>query len=264
MKHVVTVLLVIVVVVFGIYYAKKLQVTESAKTASVVESKGDYKEALSQYVHALYRTVPAVATPDINRSKTLPPASWKNEMETYALWSVRQPSKTIDLAKRRSLLDAITRNAALVDTQNFLIVDSVRSITLERYKGFWNRAFFASGVPLDPNHAFLATDCYNRAISMIVVSAPISFTYEMSLIDTQTDCRTSFTVYPESCTYVLAAPGNSYILVCESSYQPEPGKIWRSNPAIIPVTVPPKTSILYCFAKTWVKKDEHRGELMAK
>jgi hypothetical protein len=255
MKHVVTVLLVIIVIAFGIYYAQKLQVTESVKTAGAAESKGDHKEALSQYVHLLYRTVPAVKTPDVNRSKALPPASWKKEMASYAVWSVNPASKTIDVAKKRLLIDAIKKNAALVDTQNFLIIDSVRNITPERYTALWNRAFFARGVTVDPDQANLAKDCYDKAISMIVVSAPTSFTYEMSLVDTQTNCRTSFTVYPEGSTYVLAGAGNTYLLVCESSYQPEPGKIWRSNPATIPVTVPPQTSLINCFVKTWVKKD---------
>ena len=259
MKHAVTILLVIVIVVFGVYYAKKLQVTESVQTAGAAESKGDYKEALSQYVHLLYRTVPAVKTPDVNRSKALPPASWKKEMASYAVWSVNPASKTINLAKRRLLIDAIKKNAVLVDTQNFLVIDSVRSITPEQYTALWNRAFFACGVTVDPDHAPLAAGCFNKGISMIVVSAPASFTYEMSLVDTQTNCRTSFTVFPESSTYVLAGAGNTYLLVCESSYQPEPGKIWRSNPAIIPVTVPPKTSIVNCFVKTWVKKSEGQG-----
>jgi hypothetical protein len=255
MKNVITVLLVLLVIAAGIYFAMKLHVTESAKTAAAAESKGDYKEALSQYVKALYKAIPSVATPDINRSKALPPASWKKEIEKYAAWSLDRSSTLIDPAKKRLLLDAIARNASHVDTQNFLVSDSVKAVTPERYASLWNQAFFARGVPVDPNHASLAADCFNKAISMIVVSAPVSFTYEISLIDTQTGCRTNFTVYPEGSTYVLAAAGNTYVLVCESSYQPEPGKIWRSSPAIIPLTVPPKTSVMNCFVKTWVKKD---------
>jgi hypothetical protein len=255
MKHVITVFLLIAVIGFGFYYARKLGVNQGAKTAGIAETKGDYQEALAQYVRALYKTIPSTPTPDINRSKTLPPASWKKEMEEYAGWSFKTSPKTVSNEKKQLLLDAIVRNVSRIDTQNFFIADSIKSVTPEQYTALWNKAFFARGVPVDKSHATLAAECYSKAISMIVVSAPISFTYEMSLIDTQTNRRTTFTVYPESSTYVLAGAGNTYILVGESSYQPEPGKIWRSNPSITPITVPPKTSVMYCFVKTWVKRD---------
>jgi len=254
MKNVVTAILVLAVIASGIFFAMKLKVNEGAKTARTAENAGDYKEALSQYVNAYLKLIPGVPLPDINRSKTLPPASWKKEMAQYAVWSLEKNSKPVNEAKKRQLLEGVLRNEVRVDTQNFLNTDSIKTCTPEKYLAVWNSAFFARGVAVNPDQAPLVSDCFGKSISILIFSARTSYIYEISLVDTLTNRQTSFTVYPESSTSILVAPGNSYILFCTSTFQPAAGQIWRSNPSVIPLTVPPATSIMGYLIETSVKK----------
>lgn len=255
MKHVITAILALAIIAVGVFIAMKLRVTEGTKSAATAESRGDYATALSLYVNALHKAIPTFALPDINRSKTLPAASWKKEMEKYAAWHGERGPEPIDPAKRRDLLDAIQRNASHLIAENDLSPDSVKAVPVEQYCACWNSAFFARGVPVDPAHTPLATACFNNGVSILKFTALTSFTYELTLIDTLKNRRTTCTVFPEDSTCVLAAGGRTYLLVSQSTYQPEPGKIWRSTPSIIPIAVPHSASVMRFTIETQVKRD---------
>jgi hypothetical protein len=255
MKNVITAFLALAVIAVGLFIARDHQLTDGIKAAHQAELNGDYKTALSNYVNTLEKAVPSLVAPDINRSKALPAAAWKKEMAAYAAWPDEPTPKWFDPAKRRLLLDAILRTAPRVDTENFLSSASVKGLSLEQYHALWDSSFFANLVPIDPNQAPLASACFNRNISIIAFCAPTSYTYEVSLVDTVSNHRTQFLVYPESCTRVLAAPG-TYVLFCKSSFCPEPGKIWRSSPSIVPLIVPSKTSLVSLTFETQVKRDK--------
>jgi hypothetical protein len=255
MKNVITAILALAIIAVGVFIAMKLRVTEGIKAAAAAESTGDYKSALSLYVNALNKAIPSFALPDINRSKTLPADAWKKEMEKYAAWHGERAPEIIDPAKRRDLLDAVRRNASHLIPENDLGPDSVKTASVEQYCAVWNKAFFARGVPVDPAHMPLATACFNNAISILKFTARTSFTYELTLIDTVKNRRTTCTVYPEDSTCVLAAGGRTCLLVSRSSYQPEPGKIWRSTPSIIPIAVPHNPSVMRFTIETQVKRD---------
>ena len=245
MKRGIPVLILLAVVTAGIFVALRFRSAAEAKTAAGAERKGDYAAALAQYVDALCTAVPGHAVPDVNRSRVFTQAVWKKTVEEYvAKLSGAVPPAACD-ARRDTLLSAVKRNAARAHADNFISGESRTKLSLEQFLALWNSAFFAAGVTPDSGHRPVAKACYEKNMSFVKVSALSSFSYEVSLLDTAACRRTVFGVFPESSTFVLAPPG-AHILICKSSFQPGPGMIWRSTPALIPVTVPSSPS-LYSF-----------------
>jgi hypothetical protein len=243
------------IVAAGVVTALRLRGTAEVATATAAESKGDYKTALSRYCDALNGLFSSLAVPDVNRSKVIPPASWKRDMENYAAWVSGSSSEKIARTKRGSIIAAIRRTAGRVHADNFLSNASVKQLSVEQYVALWNSAYFAQGVAIDSGHAALAAASFGKAISIVKFSAQTSYTYEIALIDTVAGRRTTFAVYPEASTLVLAAPG-THLLICKSSYQPEPTQIWRSAPSVTSLTVPPAPSLVSFTLETQVLRNE--------
>jgi len=222
------------------------------KAAAVAERRGDHAEALAEYVDALFRKVPCRAVPDINHSKIFSAPAWKKTVEEYASWLSGHEQRVAGLA---ALLGAAERSASRVHADNFMSCESRKKLSPMQYSTLWNSAFFAAGVAPDSGHRPLADSCYSKKMSFVNISALTSFVYEVSLIDTAAGRRTTFSVYPESGTLVLAAPG-AHVLVCRSSYEPGPGMIWRSTPTVIPVTVPESPSLYSFTLETHVLREK--------
>jgi hypothetical protein len=246
---------IILVVVAGVIMAIRIRTTADLTAAATAESKGDYKAALTWYCKALNSLFPAQAVPDVNHSKVIPPASWKREMENYAAWISGSSAATIDRSKRDAVCAAVNRNASRVHAENYLSNPSSKRISIEEYRALWNSAYFAPNVAVDSNHASIAASCFGKAVSIIRFSAHTSYTYEISLIDTSACRSTTFSVYPENSTYVLALPG-THLLICKSIYQPSQTQIWRSEPSFIVVTVPATPSLVSFTLETMVLREK--------
>jgi hypothetical protein len=236
----------------------RLRASSGMKGAAGAESRGDYAAALTQYAGALCRAIPDRALPDVNRSRIFAPAAWKKTVAEYAAWLSGATAAPAGDAGQDTLLEAVRRNAARLHADNFMSGDSVKKLAPEQYKPLWNSAFFAPGVTPDSGHCPLADSCFAGNLSFIRASALTSFTYEVSLIDTAAGRRTTFSVYPESSTLVLAPPG-AHFLLCTSSFQPGPGMIWRSTPSLIPVTVPSSPSLCSFTLGTHVVRGEKKN-----
>ena len=255
MKRVIALLAVLLAVAAAGSIMLRLRATAEAQKAVSAEANGDYSQALAYYTTALDKIVPSVAVPDINRSKALPPATWKKEVDDYAAWLLGTSAAVNERTKTATLLDGIGRNAPRADTNNFLSNASVKGIDAPQFTSLWESAFFAPGVKVDAGHLSLATRYFGKGLSIIKLTAHTTYTYEISLIDTAANRRTSFAVYPESSTFVLTAPG-THLLVCKSSFKPGPGTIWYSSPSVIPLSIPETPSLLSYTLETSVKRAE--------
>ena len=254
MKRALALFTILLVIAAGGFVALRLRPTAEAHKATSAESKGDFAQALSRYVDALGKTIPSVTVPDFNRSKVLPTAVWRKEVADYASWLAGTSSGNGERAKCAMLLEGIGRSALKVNPDNLLSNASTKILAPEQFTALWNGAFFAPGTKTDASHLSLAAEYFAKAFSIIKLSAHTTYTYEVALIDTAANRRTCFTVYPESSTLVLAAPGQ-HILICKSTFKPGPGAIWYSAPSVIPLTVPAAPSLLSFTLETRVKRE---------
>lgn len=252
MKNAILLFVALAVVAAGAFFALRLPMITKVNSATKAESEGDYAAALAGYANAMNRTFPGLEVPDVNRSKVLSPGTWKKNMEAYAGW-LSGTAANVDPKKRRTLIDAVVRNSARVRNSNFLLEDTAQTLTVENYSRLWQSAFFAKGVEAGSLQIPLAASCFSKAISIIKISALTVYTYEMTLVDTVTSRRTTFTVYPENTTFILAVPGR-HMLICKCWYKPGPDKIWRSSPALLPLIVPEKPSLCSYIVQTRVER----------
>jgi hypothetical protein len=258
MKNLIIILVVLVLAGVGIFVTMNLRKDASATTAAAAEGKGEFGEAVTQYADAYLKLMPSLDVPDVNQSKVIAAAAWKKKMEDYAAWLVGSSTPTVDRAKLTEMFDGIIRNAARVHTDNFISKDSAFALTPDQYKTLWNNAFFARNVPVDAGHAPLAASCIGKGISIVRFSALTSYEYEVSLVDTVNNRRTNFKVPPESRTFILATPG-AHLLVCTSVILYPGGKIWRSTPAIIPISIPDHASLYTAQIETKVVRNPEAG-----
>lgn len=242
----------------GIFVALHFRSAADTKTAAGAERKGDYAAALTQYVDALFVVVPDRAVPDINRSRVFTQAVWKKTLEEYVAWLSCAAPSAAGNPRQDTLLEAVKRNAARINADNFISGESRMKLSLDQYLALWNSAFFAASVMPDSGHRPVAKSCYEKNLSFVKVSALSSFSYEVSLIDTAAGRRTVFGVFPESNTLILAPPG-AHILICKSSYQPGPGMIWKSAPVPIPIMVPSSPSLCSFTLETHVVREKEKN-----
>ena len=258
MKNLIILLVVLILVGAGIFVTMNVRKDASATTAAAAEGKGEFGEAVTQYADAYLKLIPSLDVPDVNQSKVISAATWKKKMEDYAAWLPGSSTPRVDRAKLAEMFDGIIRNAARVHADNFISKDSVFALTPDQYKTLWNNAFFARNVPADPNHASLAASCISKGISIVRFSALTSYEYDVSLVDTVNNRRTNFKVPPESKTFILATPG-AHLLVCTSVILYPGGKIWRSTPTIIPITIPAHASLYTAQIETQVVRNPEAG-----
>jgi hypothetical protein len=254
MKNLIIMLVVLVIVVIGIFMVLRLRVTADINTAVAAESKGDFNEAVTQYTDALLKVIPSLEVPDINHSKVISQEAWKKEMADYSEWLLGSSTPKVDLAKRNDMLDAVNRNIVHVQAQNVTNKDSVMGVTVEQYTSIWNNAFFARGVTPDPGHAALAATCYGKGLSLVRFTSLTSYEYELAIMDTTHNRSTTITLPPEDKIFFLARPG-THLLVCKSKILYPGGKIWRSIPTFIPLSIPDTVSLVTARLETHVERN---------
>lgn len=256
MKNLIITLVVLACIAAGIAAALKFRITAKTTNAASAEAKGDYAGALVQYVAALNNCLPSRNIPEVNHSKVFAPSAWKKEVDDYVAWFTGTPgSPAIDRAQRNALLESANRNAVHANEENFVTNTTRKKLSEQQFLALWNSVFFSTGVRVDTSHRSLAVECYAKNLSFVRIAALTSYVYEISFMDTAANRRTTFSVYPESNTCILAAPG-THLMFCKSSYQPAPGQIWRSLPTIIPVTVPASPSLVSFTLQTQVMREK--------
>jgi hypothetical protein len=256
MKPFVTLLVVCALIAAGIFAVLKLRITVKTTTAVSAEAKGDYSGALAQYIDALNKLLPSRDIPEVNHSKVFTPSAWKKEVADYVAWLTGAPGASgIDRAQRNAQIEAANRNAVHANEENFVTNNTRKKLSEQQYLALWNSVFFSNGVRVDSSHRSLATECYAKGLSFVRIAALTSYVYDVSLLDTAANRRITFSVYPESNTFVLAAPG-THLMFCKSSYQPAPGQLWRSSPTIIPITVPATPSLVSYTLQTQVVREK--------
>jgi hypothetical protein len=255
MKRAIGTIVVLLIIAAAVIIALKFRSSAQERKGPSAEAKGDYAQALDGYVAGLQKVMPSISFPDVNRSKILSPAAWKKTVDEYATWLIGSSKGGADRAKIAAELDGIARCAPRTDTSNFLSNGFAKPITVAQFTAFWDSAFFAPTVKVDPDQHPLAAQYFAKGLSVLKLTAHTTYTYEISLVDTAADRLARFTVYPESNAFVPVEPG-TYLLICKSSFKPGPGTIWYSTSSVIPLTVPSTPSLVGFTLETLVRRAE--------
>ena len=221
------------------------------KKAKEAEITGKLQDAFTLYVSSLLQVTPSMKVPDVNRSKILNSELWRKEIEKYVIWistPAKKPSNDL-----QTILDGIKRCSEHARSDNSLAALSVRSLSTDQYISEWNNLFFAPTVRIDPSHTTLASGNHVNNVSIIKLASLKNYSYELNLVNKHSGRRTEVFLYPESSTFLLAAPGE-YLLICQSAVTFPSGELWKSPFTAMPLSIPENASFIGGELRTSVNR----------
>lgn len=225
------------------------------KKAREAEVTGKMDEALGLYVETLHKTTSSVEIPDVSRSKFVEPALWKKEIEKHIVW-LHMPAERIHQDYHNSV-EGVLRCIEKVHTENSLAKVKVSTLKADQYASEWKSLFYAPLVQPDLSVNAIIEKNFADKFSIIKISTPKNYTYEISLYNKASGKRTYFKIYPESNNAALVLPGE-YLIICRSTITFQTNQVWYSKYSVFPITVPDQASIITAELRTSVAKERER------
>jgi len=225
---------------------------DSAKSA---ENSGKYREAAALYAEIALKTAPAHTLPDAQKGKIVQPALWQGEIEKYMTWLTDASAPFGGTLK--TALEGLDRCAPQFEADNSALTHEPKSLdSLPAFTAQWNTAFN----PPPPNTIDWETivkKAFNQKFSILQLSAPINYTYEVNIVSRKTSRRITFTLYPATPdvkSQILAPlPQGEYTVIVKSSVDFQKGQYWNSDYTTFPViTVTGTPSLIAMDLKTRV------------
>lgn len=251
MKKASLIILIAVIVILVSFFL--LRPKSPMKSASEAEIRGDWVQANSGYIEALFDITGAKKLPDKNRAKFLEPKAWHDNVRKYLDWITMEPFGYPD--GFANILEGIRRCSTHVENEHFFTNDSVIPLTMENLALSWDETFFPPNVLKKGDHTGLIEQAFEKKVSILKISSMRGYSYNGSLLSLTNYKRTDFFLYPESNVFLLTAPGK-HLLICSGEVEFQDDKIWRSPYNIIPLVMPDSSSQKSIILKTMVKRGQ--------
>ncbi len=222
-------------------------------SAAAAETNGKPREAAALYAAFALETAPAHKLPDAQKGKIMQPALWRGEIEKYMAW-LTEPAPTNGSLK--NALDGLERCVTRFESDNTAQAAQPKPLdSLPAFTTRWNAAFN----PPPPNSIdwdAVVKNAFNKNFSMLQLSAPITYTYDINIISRKTSRRINFTLYPatpDTKSQITAPlPEGEYTLIISSSVDFQKGQHWTSEYAAFPITITATPTLITMDLKTKV------------
>jgi len=227
---------------------------ESAKAA---EGGGKHREAAALYAALALEAAPAHKLPDAQKGKIMQPALWQGEIEKYTAW-LTDPAPAGGMLK--TALDGLDRCAPRFESDNTAQTAQPKPLdSLPAFAAKWNEAFN----PPPPNSIdwdAVVKNAFNKNFSMLQLSAPVNYAYDVNIVSRKTSRRINFTLYPatpDSKSRIVAPlPEGEYTLIIKSSVEFQKGQRWTSDYTAFPITVGAAPTLIGMDLKTKVNRKQ--------
>jgi len=204
--------------------------------AKGAENGGKYGEAAALYAALAIESAPAHRLADAQKGKIMQPALWQAEIEKYMAW-LTDPAPLGGTLK--TALDGLDRCTPRFEADNTAHTAQPKPLdSLNAFAARWNTAFN----PPPPNTIdwdAIVKNAFNKNFSMLQLSAPINYTYDVNIISRKTSRRINFTLYPatlDTKSQIIAPlPEGEYTLIVKSSVEFQKGQHWESDYTGFPV-----------------------------
>ncbi|MDR2693629.1 MAG: hypothetical protein LBB74_05375 [Chitinispirillales bacterium] len=227
------------------------------QSAAGAENSGKYREAAALYAALVLETAPAHRLPEAQKGKVVQPALWQGEIEKYVKW-LTEPAAPFG-GTLKNALEGLERCAPRAEADNSANTSPAKPIdSLPAFAAQWNTAFN----PPPPNTIdwdAVVKNAYGKNFSILRVSAPINYTYEVNIVSRKTSRRIVFTLYPatpdEKSQILAPLPEGEYTVIVKSSVDFQKGQYWNSEYTALPtLTVGAAPSIINMSLKTTVNR----------
>lgn len=243
--------------VFAAFGCKNPQ--DKLNAATTAENSGNYREAASLYAALVIETAPAHKLPDAQKGKIMQPALWQSELEKYVTW-LTEPSAPLS-GTLKTALDGLDRCTTRFDADNTAQPPQTKPLdSLPAFTTQWNTAFN----PPPPNTidwAAVVKTAFNKKFSILQLSAPVSYAYEISIVSRKTSRRITLTLppsTPDTKSKMLAPlPEGEYTMIVQSTVDFQKGQHWSSDYTAFPIAVGGTPSLITMDFKTKIARKQN-------
>ncbi|MDR2578129.1 MAG: hypothetical protein LBC70_04870 [Chitinispirillales bacterium] len=219
--------------------------------AAAAENSGNHREAATLFTAAALRLSPSLRLQEAQKGKVADPSNWLREIEKYKRW-LTDPAAQRDNSLGNAL-DGLVRCAERIESENIInFAEPAPFDSLPAFTTHWNQAFNPPPAgTIDWNG--LVSRAYGQKFSILRVTSPQNYTYEISIVSRKTSRRVNLTLFPESNVNVPLPPAE-YIIILRSMVEFQQGQRWTSEYASFNLSVTDEPSLIAANLRTWLPR----------
>jgi hypothetical protein len=227
---------------------------DKLNSATGAENRGSYREAAGLYAALVLNTAPALKLPEAQKGKVMQPKLWQGELEKYIKWLTEPAALAAATAVTlKSALDGLDRCSPRIETDNFAHISATKRLdSLPEFTGRWNTAFNPPP-PGAIDWDAVVKSAFNKKFSILQLSAPVSYTYEVNIVSRKTSRMVAFTLFAEN-KMLVPLPSGEYTMIVKSSVDFQQGRRWFSEHTAFPVAVGGEPEFIPMDLKTKVAR----------
>jgi hypothetical protein len=225
---------------------------EKLNSATGAENGGNYREAAALYAAVALNAAPALKLPEAQKGKVMQPKLWQGEIEKYIKWLTEPAALTTTAAATfRSALDGLDRCSPRFENDNTAHAAKAKRLdSLPAFAERWNAAFNPPPPGVIDWDAVVKS-AFNKKFSILQLSAPVSYSYETSIVSRKTSRMVTFTLFSEN-KMLVPLPEGEYTIIVKSSVDFQQGQRWVSEYTALPVAVGGAPELIHMDFKTKV------------
>jgi len=222
---------------------------DKLQAAAAAEKSGDYRQAANHFAAAALKAAPAMRLHEAQKGQALAPAVWLSEIEKYMKW-LTEPS-AVSGATLGEALGGLTRCVEQFESDNTANTLPIQPLdTLPAFAREWNQAFNPPP-PGTVNWDALIKSAHDGKFSILRLSSPMNYVYEISIVSRKNMHSVNFTLYSESNLYVPIPPAD-YVMIVKSTRDFQKGEYWSSDYSVFNINATDEPALIPMDMKTKV------------
>jgi len=226
--------------------AKKLTEAHQA------EKSGDIAKAVKIYTAAGRSAAPALRFPDSQQGKVIAPAAWKDNVEKYLNGISERSAKPNN--SFAAALNGLERCMELRENDNSAQIQTPKPLDENSFGELFNKIFIPPPAG-STEWSSIVKFANQKNFSVLQISSPVSYTYDVSVISRSASRRIDFKLYSESKLQIPLPPGD-YSVIVKSNVTFQKGQYWSSDFTAFPVNIPAEPSLVTMNLRTKVTRKQ--------
>ena len=220
--------------------------------AVAAENSGEHRQATQLFAEIALGNSPSLRLIEPQLGQIIQPDRWQREVEKFIQW-LTEPATQKSNTFLRDALNGLNRAAAQFESSNIARTAAPAPFdTPAAFAEQWNRAFNPPPTG-DSNRNAVIKQATDNNFSILRLTAPQSYRYDISVISRKTSRRMVFTLFAES-SVLLPLPPADYIIVLRSRVDFQQGQHWVSEYSAFNLTVTDEQSLIAMDFRTSVPR----------
>jgi len=224
--------------------------TDKIQAANQAEKNGEISKAVKTYTAAVRGVTTALKFPNSKQGKVIAPATWKNEVEKY-LNGISERSAKLNNSITAALA-GLERCMELMENDNTAQIHPPKPFEENAFSEMFNKIFIPPSAG-STEWSSIVNFANQKNFSVLQISSPISYTYEVNIVNRSSSRRIDLTLFSESKLQIPLPPGD-YSVIVKSSVTFQQGQYWTSDFSIFSINIPKEPSLVAMDLRTKVAR----------